>query len=187
VWKLSDLWTHRTRPQGPWKSAQNALSHSYHTPSSFSLEGYKIREWNHATAVAMLTGLDTVTRTRPRNWETELWRMRKDERECRCVVVYLPTGIAVRLFEGDEMRRTWLVPDKWSAQRLSAVGHAASRHGVVTGQTGERRGRQVEPASDLKSTQIQVVSNEGPSGCFGTGRKSAASGMRHQRPCTGHR
>ena len=21
VWKLPDLWTHRTRPQGPWKTA----------------------------------------------------------------------------------------------------------------------------------------------------------------------
>jgi hypothetical protein len=41
----------------------------------------EIRDWNHTTAVAMLTWLDTVTRTRPRHRETELWRMRKDERE----------------------------------------------------------------------------------------------------------
>jgi len=38
VWKLPDLWTHRTRPQGPWKSAQNALSHSFHNALSFLLQ-----------------------------------------------------------------------------------------------------------------------------------------------------
>jgi hypothetical protein len=68
----------------------------------------------------MLTWLDTVTRTRPRHRETEVWRMRKDERECRCVAVYLPTGIDVRLFIGDEMERTRLMPDKYLAKRLSA-------------------------------------------------------------------
>jgi hypothetical protein len=78
-----------------------------------------IRDWNHATAVAVLTWLDTVTRTRPRHREAELWWMRQGERECRCVAVHLPTGIDVRFFEGDEMRRTRLVPDKWLAERLS--------------------------------------------------------------------
>jgi hypothetical protein len=77
----------------------------------------EIRDWNHATAVAMLTWLDAVTRTRPRHRGTEVWRMRKDGRECRCVAVYLPTGIDVRRFEGDEMRRTLLVTDKWFAER----------------------------------------------------------------------
>jgi hypothetical protein len=79
----------------------------------------EIRDWNHATAIAMLTWLDTVMRTRPRHRESKLWRMRKNDREYRCVAVYLPTGIDVR-FQGDEMRRTRLVPDKWLAQRLSA-------------------------------------------------------------------
>jgi hypothetical protein len=32
---------------------------------------------------------------------TELWRMRKDEREGRCAPVYLPTSFDVRFFEGD--------------------------------------------------------------------------------------
>src|SRR4051812_46347959 len=47
------------------------------------------------TALAMLTWLDTATRTRPRHRETELWRLRKGDRELRCVPVYLPTGIDV--------------------------------------------------------------------------------------------
>jgi hypothetical protein len=46
--------------------------------------------------------------------------MRKGARECRCIAVYLPTGIDLRFFEGDEMRRTRLVPDKYLAERLSA-------------------------------------------------------------------
>jgi hypothetical protein len=65
--------------------------------ADYGAKAAEIRNSNHATAVAMLTWLDTVTRTRPRHRETELWWMRQDERECRCVAVYLPTGIDVRL------------------------------------------------------------------------------------------
>jgi hypothetical protein len=68
----------------------------------------------------MLTWLDTETHTRPRHRETELWRLRKGEREIRCVAVYLPTGIDVRVFIGDEMERTRLMTDKYFAERLSA-------------------------------------------------------------------
>jgi hypothetical protein len=88
--------------------------------ADYPAKAAEIRDWNHATAVAMLTWLDTVTRTRPRHRETELWRMRKGARECRCVAVYLPTGIDLRLFVGDEMERTRLMPDKYFAERLSA-------------------------------------------------------------------
>jgi hypothetical protein len=88
--------------------------------ADYAAKAAEIRDWNYATAVAMLTWLDTVTRTRPRHRETELWRMRKGAQECRCVAVYLPNGIDVRFFERDEMRRTRLVPDKWLAERLSA-------------------------------------------------------------------
>ena len=31
AWTLPSLWTHRTRPQGTWKTAENAVSHSAHT------------------------------------------------------------------------------------------------------------------------------------------------------------
>jgi hypothetical protein len=88
--------------------------------ADYPAKAAEIRGWNHATAIATLTWLDTVTRTRPRHRETELWRMRKGEREIRCVAVYLPTGIDVRLFVGNEMKRTRLMPDKYFAERLSA-------------------------------------------------------------------
>jgi hypothetical protein len=65
--------------------------------------------------------IDTVTRTRPRHRETELWRMRKDERECRCVAVYLPTGIDVRFFEGKEMQRMWPSQTGGWAHRAASV------------------------------------------------------------------
>jgi hypothetical protein len=38
------------------------------------------------------------------------------ERELRCVVVYLPSGIDVRSFEGSDFRRTQLVRDAIEAQ-----------------------------------------------------------------------
>jgi hypothetical protein len=40
--------------------------------ADYSVQAREIRDWNHTTAVAMLTWLDTVTRTRPRHRETEL-------------------------------------------------------------------------------------------------------------------
>jgi hypothetical protein len=43
--------------------------------------------------------------------EIELWRVRKGERELRCLAIYLPIGIDLRLFEGDDFRRTQLVRD----------------------------------------------------------------------------
>jgi hypothetical protein len=78
------------------------------------------RDWNHPTTLAMLTWLVTATRNRPARRETELWRMRKSGRELRCVAVYLPTGIDLRLLEGADFQRTRLVPDKYMAERLSA-------------------------------------------------------------------
>lgn len=62
--------------------------------------------------------------------EVELWRVRKEEWELRCVAVYLPSGIDVRLMEGDDFRRTRHVrdaiectalSDQWK-QKLTAVG-----------------------------------------------------------------
>ena len=40
-----------------------------------------------------------------------LWSVRKGERELRCVVRYLPTGLDVRLMKGDEFHRTELHRD----------------------------------------------------------------------------
>ena len=55
----------------------------------------------------------------------ELWRVRKGDRDLRCVVHYLPTGIDVRLLEGDDFRRTQLVRDAPETEKLSQGWRAA--------------------------------------------------------------
>lgn len=84
-----------------------------------------MREWSSDAQIAMLKWLSDVTQEHPNPTnEIELWRMRKGERELRCIAVYLPSGIDVRLFEGEDFRRTQLVcdspeltafSDKWRA------------------------------------------------------------------------
>jgi hypothetical protein len=51
--------------------------------------------------------------------EVELWRVRKDQRELRCVAIYLPVGIDVRLMERDGFRRTRLVRDSIETETVS--------------------------------------------------------------------
>ncbi len=43
--------------------------------------------------------------------ETELWAVTKGERKLRCVALYLPNGIGLRLMEADDFRRTELRKD----------------------------------------------------------------------------
>jgi hypothetical protein len=45
--------------------------------------------------------------------------VRKGERELRCVALYLPTGIDVRLFEGADFRRTPFVRDAIESTAIS--------------------------------------------------------------------
>lgn len=40
--------------------------------------------------------------------EVELWRLRKGDRELRCIACHLPSGIDLRLLEGEEFRRSEL-------------------------------------------------------------------------------
>jgi hypothetical protein len=49
----------------------------------------------------------------------ELWQVRKGEREFRCVVYYLSSGIDVRLMEGDDFRRTQLCKIAPEVEKLS--------------------------------------------------------------------
>lgn len=59
------------------------------------------REWSPDAHMAMLKWLSDVVHEQPNSTaEIELWRVRKGERELRCLAVYLPSGIDVRLFEG---------------------------------------------------------------------------------------
>jgi hypothetical protein len=48
---------------------------------------------------------------RPGERELELWRVAKDSRELRCIVVYMPNGIDLRLMAGEDFRRTQLLKD----------------------------------------------------------------------------
>ena len=51
--------------------------------------------------------------------EVELWVVRKGERELRCVVCYLPTGLDLRLMKGDDFHRTELHRDADAASSSS--------------------------------------------------------------------
>ena len=59
----------------------------------------EIRGWNPATRRAMIAGLDQGLLERHADREVELWRMRKGDREVRCVAVYVATGIDLQLLE----------------------------------------------------------------------------------------
>jgi hypothetical protein len=78
---------------------------------------------------AMLLSLSNVVYRGPAAREVELWRVRKDSRELRCLAVYMPTGIDLRLIEGEDFRRTQLLRDgpalearaaEWRAKLLAA-------------------------------------------------------------------
>jgi hypothetical protein len=53
------------------------------------------------TERAVLGSLANVVYDRPAQREVELWRVRKAHRELRCLAVYLPTDIDVKLMEGE--------------------------------------------------------------------------------------
>ena len=85
-----------------------------------------MREWSAAAQAAMLKWLSDVVQEQPNpTTEIDLWRVHKGERELRCSAVYLPSGVDVRLFEGDDFRRTQLVRDSPEVTALSDKWRAA--------------------------------------------------------------
>lgn len=62
--------------------------------------------------------LANVVYERPTQREVELWRVRKAPRELRCLAVYLPTGIDLKLMEGADFRRTQLFRDICACPRV---------------------------------------------------------------------
>jgi hypothetical protein len=68
---------------------------------------------------AILGSLAHVVYPRPAQHEIELWRVVKDSRELRCIALYLPTGIDLRLMEDEDFRRTQLLRDGPAVQRLA--------------------------------------------------------------------
>ena len=71
----------------------------------------EIRAWSPVTTRAMLAVLDQALAERHTAKETELWRMSKGVREQRCIAVYVPSGIDLRLLEDGEIVRTELFHD----------------------------------------------------------------------------
>ena len=76
-------------------------------------------EWSSVAKDGLLLHLaNTVEQISPTD-TIELWRVRKGPRELRCITKYLPIGIDVRLFEGEEFRRTQLCRDAPAVEGLS--------------------------------------------------------------------
>jgi len=66
-----------------------------------------------------LGSLAHVVYPRPAQREIELWRVTKDSRELRCIALYRPTGIDLRLMEGADFRRAQLLRDGPAVQELA--------------------------------------------------------------------
>jgi hypothetical protein len=58
---------------------------------------------------ALLGSMANIAYTRPAERGVELWLVTRDGNELRCVAVYLPTGIDLRLLDADGFRRTQLL------------------------------------------------------------------------------
>ncbi|MGC4083665.1 MAG: hypothetical protein QM736_16545 [Vicinamibacterales bacterium] len=79
--------------------------------ADYPAKAQEIREWNFATRRAMLAVLDEHLKTGAPARRIELWRMRKGEREVRCVAVYTSVGVDLRLLAPDGMVQTALCRD----------------------------------------------------------------------------
>ena len=79
----------------------------------------RMREWSTAAQHALLGHLAMTVDQRHHADQSKRWRVRKDGRELRCLVVYLPTGIDIRLMEGADFRRTALCRDPSAVETRS--------------------------------------------------------------------
>jgi hypothetical protein len=80
-----------------------------------------MRQWSPAAQEGTLKWLESVTEQKAAVTELELWTVKKGARTLRCVARYLPSGIDLRLLEGDDFRRTELHKDADLAE-LKATG-----------------------------------------------------------------
>lgn len=96
----------------------------------YPTEAAKMREWDGLAQRAALSVFSNVVYSSAAAREVELWHVHKDSRELRCLAVYMPTGIDLRLMEGEDFRRTQLLKDgpavetfaeEWKA-KLRAAG-----------------------------------------------------------------
>lgn len=84
-----------------------------------------MRGWPNATQNAILGQLASSLEHTPPQVLSELWRMMKGDRELRCLVQYLSSGIDVRLFEDDAMRRSQLCQNAPEADAVSKEWQSA--------------------------------------------------------------
>jgi hypothetical protein len=87
-----------------------------------------MREWSVAAQHNLLIHLASMVEQKQTASRVELWTAQKDDRHLRCVAVYLPTGIDVRLMEGEKFRRTQLCKDAPETRTLSTTWRAALRN-----------------------------------------------------------
>ena len=85
----------------------------------YPAQAAEIRAWDPTTAETRMLWLDIATAETARPREVELWRMRKDERELRCLAVCLPSGVDLRLFEASNLQQTHLLRNATAAHLLS--------------------------------------------------------------------
>ena len=82
-------------------------------------------EWSPVAKDMLLVHLANTVEQIPPADTIELWRVRKGTRELRCITKYLPTGIDLRLLEGDDFRRTQLCRDAPAVEDLSSAWQEA--------------------------------------------------------------
>ena len=88
----------------------------------------KMREWSSAAQNALVGHLAVSLADPPKHAAvSELWQATKGARVLRCVAQYLPSGIDLRLLEGEGFRRTQLCRDAPEVEALSARWRSALR------------------------------------------------------------
>lgn len=78
-----------------------------------------MQEWSPAAQDGFLKWMRDITDEQPAAREVELWSAQKDGRTLRCVAVYVPIGIDLRLMEGADFRRTQLTKDAPESEALA--------------------------------------------------------------------
>ena len=88
-------------------------------------EAEEMRHWSNAAQNALMERLAASAEKTPPAVVSELWQVTKDTRTLRCVVHYMASGLDVRLFEGDGLRRSQLCADAREAEMVSQLWHKA--------------------------------------------------------------
>ena len=84
-----------------------------------------LREWSAAAQHGLLLHLASMFDQKESAAPFHLWSVHKGDRQLRCVAVYLPSGVDLRLFEGADFRRTQLCKDAPETYALADTWLAA--------------------------------------------------------------